>query len=116
MQLFLHTRLNIRFPPDRSLCVCMCMCMYVYVYVCASFDAPSIRACFSEMAEWIWTRLGSFESSYWVIDQVRRSHGGDIRFRRYNRLSDVSDKLALFSLRACFSEMAERIWTNLGSF
>ena len=83
--------------------------------VCAPFDAQFIRAYFSEMTERIWTRLGSCEGSYWVIDQVRRFHGG-FRTRKYNRLSAVSDKLSLFSLRACLLEMAERIWKGLGSF
>ena len=64
------------------------------------------------MTERISTCLGSFESNHWIIDQVQRAHIGHFRFRRYNRLSDVSDKFA----HICFSEMAKPIWTHLGSF
>ena len=98
------------------MCVCVCVCVSVCLYVCAPFDFQSIRASFSEMAEPIWTNLGSFESYYWAIDQVRRAYGYHFRFRRYTHLSDVSDIFAFFRVRARFSEMAGPIWTNLSSF
>ena len=66
-------------PRKMSVCVYVCVCLYV----CALFDFQSIRARFSEMAGPIWTNLGSFESYYRAIDQVRRAYGYHFRFRRY---------------------------------
>ena len=97
--------------------VCVYVCMYVCECVCVHLLADqSSHICFSEMAEPIWTHLSSFERLYRAIDQVRRLFGGHFRFRRYNGLSDVSGEFALFRSHICFSEMAEPIWTHLGSF
>ena len=62
----------------------------MFVLACVwSFYAQSISIISSEMAEPIWTNLGSFESSRGAIDQILTDYGGDYRSRRHNRLSDL---------------------------
>ena len=69
-----------------------------------------MNLCFSKMAQPISTILGSFESCSVAIDQVYMDHGGDFRFRRYNRKCDFKADFHLTHI--FFSEMAEPIWAN----
>ena len=66
------------------------------------------------MAEPIWTNLGSFESWNMATDQVWMDHGGDFRLRRYNRKCEFKADPSWTHI--CFSEIAQPIWTVLGSF